>query len=224
MPDFSKIQAPLLSNANWGGQGLHPRGNFEGFLEAGCEEKWLEVHGIEHWTEFYTDYGVNMQKKFFGYYLKGEDTGWPDQPRVLLQVRHPGERFVERHENEWPLARTQWTKYYLNAKTHTLEDAPVAEAATATYAGFSEGVTFITPPIPEETEVTGPIAASFSYRRKRRMRICSSSCASSRPTWKKSSSRRARPAHPHRAGLAAGIAQKTRPRKNPALQALSHAR
>ncbi len=161
MPDFSKIQAPLLSTANWGGQGLHPRGNFEGFLEAGCEEKWLEVHGIEHWTEFYTDYGVNMQKKFFGHYLKGEDTGWPDQPRVLLQVRHPGERFVERHENEWPLARTQWTKYYLNAKTHTLEDTPVAEAATATYAGFSEGVTFITPPVPEETEVTGPIAAKL---------------------------------------------------------------
>lgn len=161
MPDFSKIQAPLLSTANWGGQGLHPRGNFEGYLEAGCEEKWLEVHGIEHWTEFYTDYGVNMQKKFFGHYLKGEDTGWPDQPRVLLQVRHPGERFVERHENEWPLARTQWTKYYLNAKNHTLEDAPVAEAATATYAGFSEGVTFITPPVSEETEVTGPIAAKL---------------------------------------------------------------
>ena len=161
MPDFSKIQVPLLSSANWGGQGLHPRGNFEGFLETGCEEKWLEVHGIEHWTEFYTDYGVNMQKKFFGHYLKGEDTGWPDQPRVLLQVRHPGERFVERHESEWPLARTQWTKYYLNAKTHSLEDAPVAEAATTTYAGFSEGVTFITPPISEETEVTGPIAAKL---------------------------------------------------------------
>ncbi len=161
MPDFSKIQAPLLSSANWGGQGLHPRGNFEGFLETGCEEKWLEVHGIEHWTEFYTDYGVNMQKKFFGHYLKGEDTGWPDQPRVLLQVRHPGERFVERHENEWPLARTQWAKFYLNAKNHSLEDAPVADAATTTYAGFSEGVTFITPPIPEETEVTGPIAAKL---------------------------------------------------------------
>ncbi len=161
MPDFSKIQAPLLSSANWGGQGLHPRGNFEGFLETGCEEKWLEVHGIEHWTEFYTDYGVNMQKKFFGHYLKGEDTGWPDQPRVLLQVRHPGERFVERHENEWPLARTQWTKFYLNANSHLLEDAPVAEAATTTYAGFSEGVTFITPPISRETEVTGPIAAKL---------------------------------------------------------------
>ena len=102
-----------------------------------------------------------MQKKFFGHYLKGEDTGWPEQPRVLLQVRHPGERFVERHESEWPLARTQWTKYYLNANTHSLEDTPVAEAAATTYAGFSDGVTFTTPPISQETELTGPLAAKL---------------------------------------------------------------
>ena len=96
IPDWSKIKVPLLSSANWGGQGLHPRGNFEGYINAASEEKWLEAHGIEHWTEFYTDYGVKIQKKFFGHFLKGEDTGWKDQPNVLLQVRHPGERFVER--------------------------------------------------------------------------------------------------------------------------------
>ena len=38
---------------------------------------------LEHWTEYYTDYGVNLQKKFFGHFLKGEDTGWKDQPPVL---------------------------------------------------------------------------------------------------------------------------------------------
>ena len=32
-PDLSKINIPLLSSANWGGNGLHPRGNFEGFCE-----------------------------------------------------------------------------------------------------------------------------------------------------------------------------------------------
>jgi len=30
MPDWTKVKTPLLSAANWGGQGLHPRGNFEG--------------------------------------------------------------------------------------------------------------------------------------------------------------------------------------------------
>ena len=73
------------------------------------------MHGIEHWTHFYTDYGRELQRKFFDHFLKGEDTGWDKQPRVQLQVRHPGEKFVERHENEWPLARTQWTKFYLDS-------------------------------------------------------------------------------------------------------------
>ena len=161
MPDWTKVQTPLLSSANWGGQGLHPRGNFEGFVRSASEEKWLEVHGLEHWTEFYTDYGVALQKKFFGHFLKGEDTGWDQQPKVLLQVRHPGERFVERHENEWPLARTEWTKYFLDAADLTLSDAPPLEAGSVTYAGFGEGATFLTPPLREATELTGPVAAKL---------------------------------------------------------------
>src|SRR5919204_311627 len=111
--DWSRVQVPMLSAANWGGQGLHPRGNYEAFTQAASEQKWLEVHGLEHWTHYYTDYGVDLQKRFFGHFLKGEDTGWDRQPRVQLQVRHI-DRFVERHESEWPLARTEWTRFYLD--------------------------------------------------------------------------------------------------------------
>ncbi len=161
LPDFSKITVPILSTANWGGQGLHLRGNVEGFLAAASKEKWLEFHCLEHWTEFYTDYGVNLQKKFFGHFLKGENTGWKDQPRVQMQVRHPGGRFVERHEDEWPLARTRWTRLYLDPAESRLLGEPLREAAEVTYKGFSEGVTFITPPLAEETEITGPIAAKL---------------------------------------------------------------
>jgi uncharacterized protein len=159
MPDFSKITIPLLSAANWGGQGLHPRGNFEGFARAASDQKWMEVHGIEHWTHFYTDYGVGLQKKFFGHFLKGEDTGWTRQPRVLLQVRHPGERFIQRHENEWPLLRTRWTKLYLSPPDHGLVANPLSLDSSATYRGLGDGITFLTPPLAEETEITGPIAA-----------------------------------------------------------------
>jgi predicted acyl esterase len=158
-PDVSRITVPLFSAANWGGQGLHPRGNFEGFLRAASSQKWLEVHGIEHWTHFYTDYGVRLQRQFFGHFLKGEDTGWARRPRVQLQVRHPGERFVERHENEWPLARTEWTKLYLDPAGHRLVDKPLARDARVTYGGFGDGVTFLTPPLETETEITGPVAA-----------------------------------------------------------------
>ena len=157
MPDFSKVRVPLLSAANWGGQGLHPRGNFEGFTRAASRQKWLEVHGIEHWTHFYTSYGVTLQKRFFGHFLKGEDTGWKRQPRVVLQVRHPGERFVQRAEAEWPLARTRWTRLYLDPADASLVRRPLARTLRATYTGLGEGVTFLTPPLTRETEITGPV-------------------------------------------------------------------
>jgi hypothetical protein len=161
MPDFARITVPLLSTANWGGQGLHPRGNFEGFTRAASSQKWLEVHGIEHWTHFYTNYGLALQKRFFGHFLKGEDTGWAKQPKVVLQVRHPGERFVERHESQWPLAGTRWTKLYLGPADHSLTPAPPARDAAVTYAGLGDGVTFLTRPLEAETEITGPIAAKL---------------------------------------------------------------
>ena len=161
MPDWSKVTVPLFSAANWGGQGLHPRGNFEGFVRSASEQKWLEVHGIEHWTEFYTDYGVNLQKQFFGHFLKGEDTGWRDQPKVQLQVRHPGERFVERHEDAWPLPRTEWTKLYLHPADLSLSREPPTVDGSVTYGGLSDGVTFLTAPLDGETEITGPIAAKL---------------------------------------------------------------
>ncbi|OGK78055.1 MAG: peptidase S15 [Candidatus Rokubacteria bacterium RBG_16_73_20] len=161
MPDWSKVTVPVFSAANWGGQGLHPRGNFEGFGRAAATQKWLEVHGIEHWTHFYTDYGVGLQKKFFGHFLRGEDTGWTRQPRVLLQVRHPGERFVERHESEWPLARTRWTRFHLRPGDQSLAAEPPARDGSVSYDGLGEGVTFLTPPLEAETEITGPVAAKL---------------------------------------------------------------
>src|SRR5213083_1873584 len=124
MPDWSKVIVPLLSAANWGGQGLHPRGNFEGFVHAASPEKWLEVHGLEHWTHFYTDYGVGLQKRFFGHFLEGE--------------------------------ATRWTKLYLNPAAASLGPEPPARDGSVSYAGFGDGVTFLTRPLDAETEITGP--------------------------------------------------------------------
>ena len=160
MPDWSKVKVPLFSAANWGGQGLHPRGNFEGFVRAASKQKWLESHGLEHWTHFYTDYGVALQKKFFGHFLKGEKTGWDKQPKVMLQVRH-ADKFVERHEKEWPLKRTKWTKMFLDPADFSLSTKRQAKKSQVTYKGLGDGVTFMTPPLKQDTEITGPIAAKL---------------------------------------------------------------
>jgi predicted acyl esterase len=156
--DLSKVKVPLLSAANWGGQGLHPRGNFEGFTRAASTQKWLEAHGGSHWAPFYTDYGVNLQKKFFDYFLKGKQNGWDKQPKVQLQIRHPGEKFVLRHENEWPIARTQWTNFYPDPEKLVLSTVKNNSIKSITYDAMSDGVSFSTLPLEKETEITGPSA------------------------------------------------------------------
>jgi predicted acyl esterase len=158
--DLSRITVPVLSATNWAHH-LHTRGGFEGYAGVASERKWLEVHGLQHYVEFYTEYGQTLQKRFFGHFLKGEDTGWDDQPPVSLNLRHVDGSFERRAEREWPLARTQWTKFYLDAAGGTLSREPVA-ASRAEFDALGDGLTFWTEPLAEALELTGPAAASLT--------------------------------------------------------------
>jgi hypothetical protein len=159
-PVWPKVKVPFLTAANWGGQGLHTRGNFEGFVCAASKQKWLEVHGIEHWTHFYTDYGRHLQLRFFDYFLHGKKNGWDKQPPVQLQVRHV-DRFVERGEKEWPLKRTRWTKFYLDPASGSLGGKTAKKKTALRFDAMGDGVTFLTPPLTHETEITGPCAVKL---------------------------------------------------------------
>ncbi|MEP4378289.1 MAG: CocE/NonD family hydrolase [Alphaproteobacteria bacterium] len=159
--ELEKIEVPLLSCANWGGQGIHPRGSFNGYMDSSSKQKWLEVHGDSHWSMFYTDYGRALQKLFFDHFLKGEDNGWDRGPKVMLNIRHPGEKFVYREEDEWPLARTQWTKFYLDLDNARLVTEPIKDETEATYATMGEGLDFWLPRRDEDMEIIGPMASKI---------------------------------------------------------------
>lgn len=158
--DWSAIDVPFLSAANWGGQGLHLRGNVDAFVHAASRQKWLEVHGLEHWTHYYTGYGVALQKEFFDHFLKGIDNGWDRRPPVLLQVRTLN-GFVERAEQAWPLPGTRWTRLHLDPATRSLSPDAPREPSTIEYDASSSGVTFMSAPLDVETEITGPVAAKL---------------------------------------------------------------
>lgn len=81
---WSRIEVPFLSAGNWGGQALHLRGNTEAFIRSASSQRWLEIHGEEHWALYYADYGVKLQKQFFDYFLRRIDNGWGDRPRESL--------------------------------------------------------------------------------------------------------------------------------------------
>ena len=156
--NLAQITVPLLSVGNWGGQAGHLRGNIEGYLSVSSTWKWLQIHGNNHFSPFYVNDGLVLQKQFFGHFLQDEENGWAQRPPVTLDIRHPGERFVQRSEQGWPLPQTRWTRFYLDPMTQSLSEAAVA-GPSLSYDALGEGVTFLTPPLEENTEITGPAMA-----------------------------------------------------------------
>ena len=187
---WDRITVPMYSVGNWTGVGLHLRGNTEGFMLAASKHKKLRIHSGTHFHPFHSEEGRLDQLRFFDHWLKGHDTGIMDEPPVKLQIRTGGKNPKEykfRSENEWPLARTQWTKMYLklNATEQNhdgkaegeLVPAPVPAASAATYlasppshAGTASsapsvaagaigrtGISLQTAPLEQDTEVTGPM-------------------------------------------------------------------
>lgn len=158
--NLQNITIPVLSAGNWGGAGLHFRGNVEGYLGASSKEKWLEVHGNNHTRNFYCREGIEMQKKFLDHYLKGEDNGWEKTPRIILMIRGADGSETTRMEEAWPLPRTRFTPYYLqpNGGLSTVE--PDGET-TVSFEAMERGLTFITEPFAQNVEFTGPMAAKL---------------------------------------------------------------
>jgi putative CocE/NonD family hydrolase len=186
---WDRIKVPLYSVGNWTGVGLHLRGNVEAFMHAASKHKKLRIHSGTHFHPFHSEEGRLDQLRFFDHWLKGIDTGIMDEPPVKLMIRTGGDlkSYKFRFENEWPLARTQWTRLYLEVTASgqnadgtpegRLLPAAPAEARSVTYqasppshAGVSSsapshaagsvartGVSFLTGPLQEDTEVTGPL-------------------------------------------------------------------
>jgi putative CocE/NonD family hydrolase len=128
---WDKIKVPFLSAGNWSGHNLHLRGNTEGYTRAVSRHKKLRIHTGTHYHAFYTEEGRMDQLRWFDYWLKGLDTGIMDEPPVKLLIRTGGGTMSDykfRFENEWPLARTQWTRFYLKAeKKEAAADAMAVE-------------------------------------------------------------------------------------------------
>ncbi|MGP3533649.1 CocE/NonD family hydrolase [Microbacterium sp. RD1] len=154
--DLSRIEVPLLSAGNWGGYALHLRGNIEGYLAAGSTQKWLEVHAGNHFAPFYSSESRAYQKRFLDHFLKGAQNGWDDEPPVKLFIRD-SRGGTWRYEDEWPLARTIWTTFALDAGRGALSTEPSADAEIS-FPGLTGGVEFLSEPLTEDLEVTGPSA------------------------------------------------------------------
>lgn len=138
---------------------IHPHGTFREYLKidkVNHDNLWLRIHNEHEWTET-----VDQQPdlcRFYDHFLKGEDNGWEKTPRVRLSVLDAGGEvdIVGRHENEWPLARTEYKKLYLDASTGSMVYDKPSEMSVAEYVSdnLKDMATFDTR-FNEETELTG---------------------------------------------------------------------
>ncbi|MBJ8192506.1 acyl esterase, partial [Bacillus cereus] len=95
-------------------------------------------HIGSHVGAFYTAQGRELQKKFLDYWLKGIDTGIMREPKVKLAIPRGGNNYTWRYENEYPLKRTQWTRFYLDASSNLLSQEPPQAKAQLCYEGDKE--------------------------------------------------------------------------------------
>ncbi|QKX53965.1 uncharacterized protein TRUGW13939_01045 [Talaromyces rugulosus] len=160
--NWSKITIPFLSAANVAGFGLHARGNYEAFTQAASTKKWLEIHPGRHEEWFYLDEKIEMQRRFLDHFLKGIDNGWDQESPVLLHLRRPfSTKFELRKETEWPLRSTRWTNIYFEVSEKALSwQFPVQQSSIA-FEALGEPVMFMSAPLTQETEITGPLAAKL---------------------------------------------------------------
>src|SRR5262249_13111129 len=86
--------------------------------------KKLRIHAGTHVHPFYSEDGRRDQLRFFDHWLKGIDNGVMKEPPGKLAIRKGRDEGGGRFGHEWPLARTQWTKFQCDR-------SPPARAAPA---------------------------------------------------------------------------------------------
>jgi len=170
------ITIPFLSVGNWGSLGIHLRGNVDAFLRASSKLKYLRFLVGRHDLPFFYDEEVAVQLSFLNAFLKENDPdpyGWRSgkAPRVDMTIRKGDAginnaalekaTFHRRIEDEWPIARTQYTRYYLHPSLSLSEHAS-PESGMVTYVAPNNFVNFTTAPFEKEVEITGHIVTHLN--------------------------------------------------------------
>ena len=156
VPAVENIDVPTYVVSCWSDHAVHTRGSLSAFMRLGTDQKWLEVHGRNKWAHMYTAESTRRQIAFFDRFLKGIPNEVDTWPKVRLEVREGIDVGEERVEQEWPLARTQYTPYYLDASTASLSPVPISVASSVAYdATDAEPRAIFSHIFSEDTELTG---------------------------------------------------------------------
>jgi predicted acyl esterase len=158
---FDKIKCPVYLVGNWENE-IYTWGVFQAWEGIKHVPKKMMLTPAGFLRRPFVQYHDEMLR-WYDYHLKGIDTGIMDEPPIKLFIMGSNEW---RFENEWPLARTEWTQFYLrdhgrlSTQPESLPTAPpdgfVQPPVTTTATIHS--LSYKTEPLSADIEVTGPVA------------------------------------------------------------------
>jgi len=181
---IDQIKVPILNIMNTPNR-LHTISHLRSYADIKSPKKLI----ITPWTSenyqpwvFETTALNQYVLRWLDFWLKGIDTGIMNEPEIAIYDNGTGKW---RYENEYPLPRTQWCKYYLRVKTSITEShgliskTPPEEKEksdiyhnirldTALVASYGiiettpisqpQHVVYLSPPLEEDIRVWGPIS------------------------------------------------------------------
>lgn len=114
-PDMSEVTTPLWAVAATAHPAhFHQLGSSETYLNTPTTNKKLDFW--EDWfLKSYSSAMVADHVAFFDHWLKGINNGIMDTPPVRLEIRSGRGASYLLQEQEWPIARTEYVRFYLDA-------------------------------------------------------------------------------------------------------------
>lgn len=158
-PKLENIKVPMLVGSTWIDYYAHLQGTMRSWLRASSKYKWLYTYSLRKWQGLYTPMEArDMQRKFFDYFLKGNHSGIMETPRVRLSIQDKLLDYKIRYEKGFPIPRTVYTKYYLDARDSSLGSTEPEEEASVSY---DSSVSPVTQVLSRENKVGPEGKASF---------------------------------------------------------------
>jgi len=157
---YDKIDIPFYTRSGWWAYAhMHLVGAFQHFNGIDAPAKIEIDRPVDEERPLARAYDEEVVR-WYDHWLKGVDTGVMDEPPLRLFVMGSN---TWRRENEWPLARTEWTEFHLRAWGGlTVEPEHLDESSDEfLQQPLSETteiaeVAFTTEPLQADTEVIGP--------------------------------------------------------------------
>lgn len=117
---FDQINVPAYVIASYSNT-LHCAGTFRAWRRMASEQKWLRIHNIQEWPDYYDVGNLERLRQFFDHFLKGETNGWEETPRVLYAVHDfKGDDTINHPADVFPPENVTNTKYYLDGACRAL--------------------------------------------------------------------------------------------------------